>query len=96
MSSRVRPNSSAVTSAISALPSWLRIAPLGRPVVPEVYISANRSPGSHRLDGRRFARCRVDQRLVVRASSGSVAPKLMKRVLLGMPREFAGRLDQRA
>ncbi len=45
LSSRVRPNSSAVAQAISALPSWLRIAPLGRPVVPEVYISAKRSSG---------------------------------------------------
>mgnify|MGYP000332736098 CR=1 FL=1 len=31
----VRPNSRAVASAINALPSWLRIAPLGLPVVPE-------------------------------------------------------------
>ena len=45
VSSRDRPNSSAVAKASNALPSWLRIAPLGRPVVPEVYISANRSRG---------------------------------------------------
>ena len=42
---RVKPISSAVASAISVLPSWLRMAPLGRPVVPEVYISAHGSPG---------------------------------------------------
>ena len=45
MSSRVKPISSAVTNEISALPAWLRIAPLGRPVVPEVYISAQVSSG---------------------------------------------------
>ena len=45
VSSRVKRISSAVASAISVLPSWLRIAPLGRPVVPEVYISAQGSVG---------------------------------------------------
>ena len=52
MSSREKPNSSAVASASSALPSWLRMAPLGWPVVPEVYISANGSSG-FTVDGRR-------------------------------------------
>ncbi len=36
VSSGVKPISSAVASAIRVLPSWLRTAPLGRPVVPEV------------------------------------------------------------
>ena len=45
VSSRVKPMSSAVTSEISALPAWLRIAPFGWPVVPDVYISAHVSVG---------------------------------------------------
>ncbi len=46
VSRRLRPNSTAVAQVISALARWLRIAPLGRPVVPEVYISAARSVGA--------------------------------------------------
>ncbi len=45
VSLRVKPISSAVASAIRVFPSWLRTAPLGRPVVPEVYISAQGSAG---------------------------------------------------
>src|SRR4051794_20611933 len=37
--------SSAVVSDNVALAAWLRMAPLGRPVVPEVYISAQGSSG---------------------------------------------------
>ena len=46
VSSRVSPMSSAVTSEMSALPAWLRIAPFGLPVVPDVYISAHVSSGA--------------------------------------------------
>lgn len=45
VSSRVKPISRAVARAIRVLPSWLRTAPFGRPVVPEVYIRAQGSPG---------------------------------------------------
>ena len=44
-SSALKPISSAVAKAMRELPSWLRTAPLGRPVVPEVYINALMSLG---------------------------------------------------
>ncbi len=55
VSSRVKPISSAVAMAISVLPSWLRIAPFGRPVVPEVYISAQVCSGRTCSNSRRPA-----------------------------------------
>ncbi len=95
LSSALKPNSSAVANASSALPSWLRIAPLGRPVVPDVYISANRSSGLHVDVGRR-RRGQRDQRLVV-------APVRVRRagaeqhVAAGLDRQFgADAVDQRA
>ena len=60
VSSRVKPMSSAVTSEISALPSWLRIAPFGLPVVPDVYISAQVSCGlARRLPARPSTRAAI-------------------------------------
>ena len=52
VSSRAKPMSSAVTSEMRALPLWLRIAPFGRPVVPDVYISAHVSSGATATSGR--------------------------------------------
>ena len=43
MSRQLKPNSISVTSESTALPPCDRIAPLGRPVVPEVYISVQGS-----------------------------------------------------
>ena len=43
VSAREKPISSAVAIAISVLPACLRTTPLGRPVVPDVYISAQTS-----------------------------------------------------
>ena len=43
--------SSAVTSEMSALPAWLRIAPFGLPVVPDVYMSAQVSSGATSTGG---------------------------------------------
>ena len=51
MWSRAKPMSSALTSEMSALPAWLRIAPLGRPVVPDVYMSAHVSVGATSTSG---------------------------------------------
>ena len=46
LSLRRMPSSISVTSDRSALPWWLRTAPLGLPVVPEVYISIQGSAAS--------------------------------------------------
>ncbi len=43
LSRRLRPISTSVTSDSMALPRWLRIAPFGLPVVPEVYINVQGS-----------------------------------------------------
>ena len=73
-------------SAIRALPSWLRIAPLGRPVVPDVYISANRSSGltstGGACDGAAAIGCAValdEERIAVeRADTASEAAALFE------------------
>ncbi len=53
VSSRVSPMSSAVMSDNSAMVSWLRMAALGLPVVPEVYMSAHVSVGLTSIPGSR-------------------------------------------
>jgi hypothetical protein len=45
LSARFEASSTQVISASMAMPRWVRMAPLGRPVVPEVYIRHQASSG---------------------------------------------------
>ena len=52
VSRRLSPISTSVTSDSMALPRWLRMAPFGLPVVPEVYISVQGSSALTSTSGR--------------------------------------------
>jgi hypothetical protein len=73
-SSWPNPSSSAVAMASSVLPAWLRIAPLGRPVVPDVYISAQGSVAVVGEDDHPVAPAEADIEQAVGQTVGPLVP----------------------
>ena len=67
-SRRLNPISTSVTSDSMALPWWLRMAPFGLPVVPEVYISVQGSSALTSIVRPRVAR--LGDQVLVAAVAG--------------------------
>src|SRR5215813_8676443 len=72
VSSRPNPISTSVESESCALARWLRIAPFGLPVVPEVYISVHVSSGPTGVAGSP-SRCAAERDVVRRRDVELVA-----------------------